>query len=398
MIILKGKYNEAKVFTDTADDVTTSQIIELCNQEFAKKSIIRIMPDCHKGAGCTIGTTMTLDNKVVPNLVGVDIGCGIYAVKLEEREIDFSALDIIIRENIPSGFKVRAYKEISKANPKLELLFCKDDINLDRAYVSIGTLGGGNHFIEVGKDSKGSLWLLIHSGSRNIGKQVAEYHQGLAVKKLTDKSDLIKQTIERLKQEGREKDIEAEVKKIKMPSVPKGLEYLDKVDFRNYLRDMIIMQEYARINREEIAEVILRKMSLHPVKQSSFHTVHNYIDIVSMILRKGAVSAEKDETLVIPINMRDGTLLCKGKGNSDWNYSAPHGAGRLMSRSQARAKVSLGEFEDSMKDVWTTSVSQSTIDESPMAYKPMSEILENIKDTVEVIDIIKPLYNFKAGE
>lgn len=398
MITLKGKYNEAKVFTDTADDVTISQIIELCNQEFAKKSIIRIMPDCHKGAGCTIGTTMTIKDKVVPNLVGVDIGCGIYAVKLEEREIDFADLDMIIRENIPSGFKVRAYKEISKRDPKLELLFCKDDINLDKAHASIGTLGGGNHFIEVGNDSKGNLWLLIHSGSRNVGKQVAEYHQEVAVKKLTDKSDLIRQTIKRLKQEGREKDIESEVKKIKMPAIPKGLEYLDRIDFRNYLHDMIIMQEYARMNREEIAEVILRKMSLHPAKHGSFHTVHNYIDIVPMILRKGAVSAEKYEILVIPINMRDGTLLCKGKGNSDWNYSAPHGAGRLMSRSQARAKVSLFEFEESMKDVWTTSVSQFTIDESPMAYKPIDEILENIKDTVEVIDIIKPLYNFKASE
>lgn len=398
MIILNGKYNEAKVFTDTADSQTISQIIELCNQDFAKDSKIRIMPDCHKGAGCTIGTTMTVQGKVVPNLVGVDIGCAIDAIKLENKSIDFAVLDSVIREFVPSGMSIRNKDILNSSGyaTDIDSLICKDSVNISRGNASVGTLGGGNHFIEVSKDGDDNLWLLIHSGSRNLGKQVAEYYQNIARKNLGNKNIAITELINTLKAQGRTSEIGEGIKNLKFPEFTKELEYLEGTDFNNYIHDMKIMQEYALTNRTAIANTIMYKMNLSAC--GWIHTTHNYIDTQTMILRKGAVSAYKDKQLIIPMNMRDGSLLCVGKGNEDWNCSAPHGAGRTMSRSEAKKAILLSDFQETMKDVWSTSVGQSTLDESPMAYKPMEEIIENIKDTVEIKDILKPLYNFKASE
>lgn len=395
MIELKGKYNTAKVFTDNIEQTAISQIIELCNQGFTKESKIRIMPDTHAGSGCTIGTTMTIKDKVVPNLVGVDIGCGMYCVKLKEKEIDFLQLDKTIRQYVPSGQNVReTYHKLSN-NVNLKALKCINYINLDRALKSIGTLGGGNHFIEVNKDNKNNLYLVIHSGSRYLGKQIAEYYQELGYKKLTDNRNLKTELINKLKNEGREKDIQKELKNIPIHKINKQLAYVEGEDMNNYLYDMKIGQEYATLNRVVIATEILNNMNLH--EDESFTTIHNYIDADTKVLRKGAISSNKNEKVIIPINMRDGSLICIGKGNSDWNCSAPHGAGRILSRSKASEQITLDEFENSMKGIWTTSVCKSTIDESPMVYKPMQEIIDNIKDTVSIESIIKPIYNFKAS-
>lgn len=395
MIELNGKYNTAKVFTDNIEATAISQIVELCSQEFVKDSKIRIMPDTHAGAGCTIGTTMTIQDKIVPNLVGVDIGCGMYCVKLKEKEIDFQKLDNTIRKFIPSGQNIREteHKLMSKLN--LKELKCFNFINDDRASKSLGTLGGGNHFIEVNKDDEGNLYLVIHSGSRYLGKQVAEYYQELGYKKLTENRDFKVELINKLKREGREKDIKKELSKIPTTKINKQLAYIEGQDLRNYLNDMKITQKYAELNRIAMASELLKNMDLH--EDESFTTIHNYIDINNNILRKGAISATKNEKVIIPINMRDGSLICIGKGNEDWNNSAPHGAGRILSRSKANEKVTLEEFQDSMKEIWTTSVCKSTIDESPMVYKPMQEIIDNIQDTVDIVNIVKPLYNFKAN-
>lgn len=396
MIELKGKYNTAKVFTDNVEQTAISQIIDLCNQEFISGSKIRIMPDTHAGAGCTIGTTMTITDKVVPNLVGVDIGCGMYCVKLREKDIDFELLDNVIRKYIPNGQNIRESQHKMSTEININNLKCINNISYDRAIKSIGTLGGGNHFIEVDKDSEGNLYLVIHSGSRYLGKQVAEHYQELGYKKLTDNRMAKEELIKKLKSEGREKDIQKELKKLPSIKINKQLAYVEGENLDNYLNDMKITQEYARINRVAIAEEILKHTGLNA--DESFTTIHNYIDIDNKILRKGAISATLGEKVIIPINMRDGSIIAIGKGNKDWNESAPHGAGRLMSRSKAKQSVGLDEFKDSMKGVWTTSVNEYTIDESPMVYKPIDEIVDNIKDTVGIIDIIKPLYNFKAGE
>ena len=395
MIEVKGKYNNAIIYTDNVEETAISQIIELCNQEFTKDSNIRIMSDCHTGAGCTIGTTMTIKDKVVPNLVGVDIGCGMLTIKLKEKEIDFQKLDNIIREYIPSGQNVRETYHKNSYKVDLDKLLCKNYINMDRAMKSLGTLGGGNHFIEINKDSKGYLYLVIHSGSRYLGKQVAEYYQELAYKTLSSNNIDKIELIEKLKREGKQNQIQEELKKIKSIKVNKQLAYLEGKNLEYYLHDMRIIQEYAYFNRITMAEEIIYKMDLNI--DYEFTTIHNYIDLENMILRKGAISAQKDEIVLIPMNMRDGSLICKGKGNNDWNCSAPHGAGRILSRSKAKDKVTLNEFKDSMNGIWTSSVSENTIDESPMAYKPMQEIIDNIQDTVEILEIIKPVYNFKAN-
>ena len=395
MIEVKGKYNNAIIYTDNVEETAISQIIELCNQEFTKDSNIRIMSDCHTGAGCTIGTTMTIKDKVVPNLVGVDIGCGMLTIKLKEKEIDFQKLDNIIREYIPSGQNVRETYHKNNYKVDLDKLLCKNYINMDRAMKSLGTLGGGNHFIEINKDSKGYLYLVIHSGSRYLGKQVAEYYQELAYKTLSSNNIDKIELIEKLKREGKQNQIQEELKKIKSIKVNKQLAYLEGKNLEYYLHDMRIIQEYAYFNRITMAEEIIYKMDLNI--DYEFTTIHNYIDLENMILRKGAISAQKDEIVLIPMNMRDGSLICKGKGNNDWNCSAPHGAGRILSRSKAKDKVTLNEFKDSMNGIWTSSVSENTIDESPMAYKPMQEIIDNIQDTVEILEIIKPVYNFKAN-
>lgn len=396
MIEIKGKHNKAKVFTHSIEPKAIEQITELCNQEIYKDSKIRIMPDTHAGAGCTIGTTMTITDKICPNLVGVDIGCGMYCVKLNEKDIDFKLLDETIRKYIPSGQNIRntTHSKIKETN--IDRLKCLKYINYDRAVKSIGTLGGGNHFIEIDKDNNNNLYLVIHSGSRYLGKQVAEYYQELGYKKLTDNKIVKEHLIKKLKHEGRQKDIQKELQKIPNIKINKQLAYVENEDLNNYLHDMKITQEYAKINRMVIAEEILKHMEL--TINSSFTTIHNYIDIENKILRKGAISAQKDEKVIIPINMRDGSIIAIGKSNEDWNCSAPHGAGRLISRTKAKELITLQEFQKEMNDIWTTSVNNNTIDECPMVYKPMDEIVNNIKDTVDIVDIIKPIYNFKASE
>lgn len=397
MFDLNGKYATARIFTDNIENEAISQIYELCNQEFVKDCKVRIMPDVHAGKGCTIGTTMEIKDKVVPNLVGVDISCGMLCIRLKEKEIDFKKLDDIIRKHIPSGMNVREKaidsSEIRKIG--LQKLKCINNINIDRAEKSLGSLGGGNHFIEINVDEEKNLYLVIHSGSRYLGKQVAEYYQKMAINDLTNSTKEKIALIQKLKNEGRDKEIECALKMFDKPKIPSYLAYLEGIHLKNYLYDVGIIQEYANMNRKTMANEIITRMGLSI--EEEFTTCHNYIDLDNMILRKGAISAQKGEKLIIPINMRDGSIIGVGKGNPDWNYSAPHGAGRIMSRSKAKELVSLEEFKKSMSDVWTTSVCQSTIDESPMVYKPIEEIVENIKDTVTIERIIKPVYNFKAN-
>ena len=400
MLILNGKFNQAQVFTDIIDQSAISQIIELCNQDFTSGSKIRIMPDVHAGAGCTIGTTMTISDKVVPNLVGVDIGCGMETVRLKEKHIELQKLDKLIYEKIPSGFDVRTKPHRFAQNIDLSQLYCFEKIHAYRAENSIGTLGGGNHFIEADKGSDGSIYIVIHSGSRHLGVETAKYYQEEAYKRLNKSSaDDIAALIADLKARGLEKTIETEIKKrknTKTTNIPKHLAYCDGELFEQYIHDMRIVQQFAMLNRQAMMDEIIKGMGLHVKEQ--FTTIHNYIDLENMILRKGAVSAQLGERLLIPINMRDGSLICTGKGNPDWNCSAPHGAGRLMSRSEAKQSFTVSEFKKQMNGIFTTSVSSATLDECPMAYKSMEDIVSNIGDTVEINDIIRPIYNFKAGE
>ena len=395
MLELKGKYNTAKVFTDNIDNETISQVIELLNQDYIKDAKIRIMPDCHAGTGCVIGTTMTISDKVCPNLVGVDIGCGMMAVRIAEKDVDLPKLDDVINTYVPAGFNVN--DEPLGNFSHLNGLVAPANISL--AYCSIGSLlGGGNHFIELDKDDDGNLWLVIHTGSRHLGLEVAKYYQELAYKQLKDLDvgDKIKAVIADPKAKGREKEIEKTINALKMhePHIPKSLCYVSGQAFKDYIHDMEIVQKHAELNRKYIADTIIEKMGWHIYEE--FQTIHNYIDTKNLILRKGSVSARDGEKLIIPINMRDGSLICVGKGNPDWNYSAPHGAGRILSRSEAKDAVGIDEFRESMKGIYSSSVMESTIDESPMVYKPMEEIMENIKDTVDIVKVIKPVYNFKA--
>lgn len=400
MIELKGKFNTAKVFTDIIDEASVSQIIELCNQEFTKDLKIRLMPDVHAGAGCSVGTTMTITDKAVPNLVGVDIGCGMETIKIKEKHIELEKLDKLIYASIPSGFQIR--NKAHRYNEQIDLtkLYCYKQINPIRAEKSLGTLGGGNHFIEADKDSDGNIYIVIHSGSRHLGLEVAKYYQEEGYKRLNKSSSKdVKELINSLKTQGKSNQIESEIKKLsntKTTSIPKHLAYNEGELFEQYLHDTKIIQHFAELNRKAMMDEIIKGMHLHVAEQ--FTTTHNYIDTDNMILRKGAVSAQKGEKLLIPINMRDGSLVCIGKGNPDWNFSAPHGAGRLMSRSQAKQSFTVSEFKKQMTDVYSTSVSSNTLDECPMAYKDINSILDNIGDTVDVASIIKPIYNFKAGE
>lgn len=399
MLELNGKYGTAKVFTEIIDEGAISQIIELLNQPMAENQKVRIMPDVHAGAGCTIGTTMTVTDKIVPNLVGVDIGCGMETVKLKEKHIEVQQLDKLIYKAIPSGFEVRKKPHRYAAKIDLLQLYCFDRIDPLKAELSIGTLGGGNHFIEADKGSDGSIYIVIHSGSRHLGLEVAKYYQNEAYSRLNKASQTeINELCERLKAEGKQKKIQSELKKLvstKRTNIPKALAYCEGELFDAYIHDMKIVQEYAMINRQAMMDEIIKGMGLHV--QEQFTTIHNYIDTENMILRKGAVSAQAGEKLLIPINMRDGSLICTGKGNPDWNYSAPHGAGRVLSRAQAKQTLTVSEFKKQMKGIYTTSVNAGTLDESPMAYKSIEDIVDNIGDTVEIIDIIKPIYNFKAG-
>ena len=399
MIELSGKYSSAKVFTDVIEPDAISQIITLCSQELSKDSKIRIMPDVHAGTGCTIGTTVTITDKAVPNMVGVDIGCGMETVKIKEKHIELQKLDKLIYEKIPSGFGIRNTPHRYAEKIPLENLYCIEHIDLEKAEKSIGTLGDGNHFIEADKASDGSIYIVVHSGSRHLGVEVAKYYQNEAYKRLnkTSKSD-IDELVARLKSEGKTKNIQQEIKKLvntKTTNIPKHLAYAEGELFEQYIHDMKIVQEFALVNRQAMITEIIKGMKLHITEQ--FSTIHNYIDTDNMILRKGAVSAQNGEKLIIPINMRDGSLICTGKGNPDWNFSAPHGAGRLMSRSQAKQSFTVSEYKKQMKGIYSTSINSSTLDECPMAYKNINDILENISDTVTVDDIIKPIYNFKAG-
>ena len=400
MIEIQGKFNTAKIFTDVVDNASITQVQELCNQAFTAGSRIRLMPDIHAGKGCTIGTTMTITDKVVPNLVGVDIGCGMETTRIQESYMELQKLDKLIYEKIPSGFSIRdrAHRYLSQID--LNELCCAKHVDLLRAEKSIGTLGGGNHFIEVDKDDEGNLYIVVHSGSRHLGVEVASYYQEAGYKVLNRTDDASLQTlVAQMKAEGREKEIQKELKKlknIKQTNIPKALAYVSGELFEQYIHDMKIVQHFAMLNRQAMMDEIIKGMKLHVEEQ--FTTIHNYIYTNAMILRKVAVSAKEGEQLLIPINMRDGSLICVGKGNEDWNFSAPHGAGRLMSRAEAKRRFDITGFRQEMDGIYTTSVNESTLDECPMAYKGMDDILSNIGPTVDVAKIIKPIYNFKAGE
>lgn len=400
MLEFKGKYNTAKVFTDTIEESAIDQIRQLCDMAYTEGLKIRIMPDVHTGAGCTIGTTMEIKDKAVPNLVGVDIGCGMEVVQLKEKEIDLVKLDQIIHERIPSSFNIRSNPHAYLDKIDLDQLKCAAFVNLDRAAKSIGTLGGGNHFIEIDKDDEGNLYLVIHSGSRHLGNEAARHYQRLGWQRLNHfDPKSIAEMICSYREAGREKEIQGEIERLKniqRCDVPEALAYVEEDLFEDYLHDIAIIQKFAMLNRQAIADEIMTAMQLHEVNQ--FTTIHNYIDTENMILRKGAVSAKKGEILLIPINMRDGSLICMGKGNPDWNMSAPHGAGRLFSRQKAKAQFTLEAYQASMEGIYTTSINQDTLDECPMAYKNMDEIVANIEPTVEILKVIKPIYNFKAGE
>lgn len=399
MIELKGKYNEAKIFTDVADEASISQVLLLLNQEFVSGSKIRLMPDIHAGAGCTIGTTMTIADKIVPNLVGVDIGCGMETIRIKEKHIELQKLDKLIYDLIPSGFNVREKTHRYFEEINLEDLYCYKYIDPRRAEKSMGTLGGGNHFIEANKDDEGNIYVVIHSGSRHLGLEVANFYQEEGYKSLNGSTQKdVNELIADLKAKGREREIQKSIttlKNTKRTNIPRQLAYVSGELFEQYIHDMKIVQRYAELNRQAMMDEIVKGMKIHVVEQ--FTTIHNYIDTDAMILRKGAVSARKDEKLLIPINMRDGSLICVGKGNDDWNQSAPHGAGRLMSRSAAKESFTVSEFKNQMSGIYTTSVNKDTLDECPMAYKGMDDIVNNIGDTVEVVQVIKPIYNFKAS-
>jgi RNA-splicing ligase RtcB len=362
MIELKGKYNSAKIFNANVEPSAVQQIEHLLNQEFVAGSKIRIMPDAHAGMGSTIGTTMTIKDKVVPNLVGVDIGCGMETALIKGKNIQLPQLDKAIHQYIPAGFDTRTKPHHFNDEIELNTLRCAKHVDLNRAEHSIGTLGGGNHFIELGKDDDGQLYLVVHSGSRNLGKQVCEHYQKAAADKKVDRV----------------------------------LAYLEGQLFQNYMHDMEIVQRYADLNRKAIVRELEKRAGLKIIEQ--FTTVHNYIDLNSMILRKGAISARKGERILIPMNMRDGSLICIGKGNEDWNFSAPHGAGRLMSRSDAKKSFTVSQFKKEMKGIYSSTINDNTLDEAPFAYKPMEEIIANIGDTADIVKTIKPIYNFKAAE
>ena len=399
MTTIEGKYNQCIVYTDLVTAGTIGQLTALMNQRSAAGSKIRIMPDCHEGAGCVIGTTMTVQDKVIPNLVGVDIGCGMLVVKLKEKRVDLPKLDSLIHKEVPAGFSVRRTEHKYLDRTRIPELFCPMGRD-ERVTLSLGTLGGGNHFIELDRDDDGALYLVIHTGSRNLGVQVASFYQEEAWKLLKDgnRMALVQAKIRELKEAGREQEIEQAIQEIHSTDepVPHELAYCEGELFDRYIHDMKITQEYAHWNRLAIAETILSGMKLHETE--SFESVHNYIDTDSMILRKGACSAREGERLIIPINMRDGSLLCIGKGNPDWNFSAPHGAGRLMSRSEARQSFTVSAFKKQMEGIYSTTVNKETLDECPMAYKPMEEIVRNIEDTVKIDCVIRPVYNFKAAE
>lgn len=401
MIEIRGKYNSAICYCDEIEETARQQIQDICDQRIFASSQIRIMPDVHAGTGCTIGTTMTVTDIAAPSLVGVDIGCGMETVKLSEKKINFAELDWVIRENVPAGEAVRESPHSLSEQIDLNQLRCLSAINKERAFLSIGTLGGGNHFIEVDRDEEGFLYLIIHSGSRYLGVQVANYYRKLGWQAMTQVSNEARNSlIAQYKAEGRAREIEQGLQDLAEnfaapADIPEVLAYVEGKNLEDYLHDMKIVQQYAMLNRQAMAQEIVNGMGFHPI--DCFTTIHNYIDTENRILRKGSVSAQRGERLLIPINMRDGALLCVGKGNPEWNFSAPHGAGRILSRKAAQESLSVEQFQKEMQGIYTTCVAEGTLDESPMAYKGLDAILSQIGPTVDVIKQIKPVYNFKAG-
>ncbi|AVM68118.1 RNA-splicing ligase RtcB [Lachnospiraceae bacterium oral taxon 500] len=402
MFKIQGKINTAVCYAKVVDDSAVEQIKKLCDCALTEGSQIRIMPDVHAGKGCTVGTTMTIKEKVCPNIVGVDIGCGMYTVRLTAKTIDFEKVDAAAHF-IPSGMNTW---EGRIEHFDLTGLICyrqlRDAKRLER---SLGTLGGGNHFIEIDQASDGAFYLVIHSGSRNLGKQVAELYQQLAIDLQAGKEDYLsrlEEIISTYKAEGRCSEIQSTLTvlekeyKVKTPDVPEELCWLYGSFLEDYLHDVEICQRFARRNREKMVEIILERTGMTAME--AFHTIHNYIDTKEMILRKGAIAAHQGEKVLIPINMRDGSVLAVGKGNPEWNYSAPHGAGRIMSRSKAKEKIDLAAYQAAMAGIYSTSVNEQTIDEAPMAYKSIDDIIDVIGDSVDIIDIMKPVYNFKAAD
>lgn len=400
MTTIQGLCNTAVCYTSELEETARAQIRAVCDRPEFSGCKLRIMPDVHAGKGCTIGTTMTIRDKIVPGMVGVDIGCGMETVELVDRELDFETLDLLIRREIPYGREVR--DDIHGLNAELDLtqLRCASQVNLSRAMRSIGTLGGGNHFIEVDRAEDGRLFLVVHSGSRHLGTEVAEYYQEEGRRALWGGANYqIQATIDRLKAEGRFREIQTAINALKKEhdlDIPKELAYVEGKLFEDYIHDMKLTQQFAMLNRKAMVDVIMAGMGLTAV--DAFTTIHNYIDTDAMILRKGSVSARAGEKLLIPINMRDGSLICIGKGNEDWNCSAPHGAGRLMSRRASFHTLSMAEFEKEMEGIYTTCVLPETLDESPMAYKSMDEIVAQIGPTAEITARIRPVYNFKAAD
>lgn len=400
MLEIKGSRTTAICYASIIEDEAIEQIQRMCDQGFAEGSNIRIMPDVHVGKGCTIGTTMTVKDKAVPNLVGVDIGCGMYTVNLGNQEIDLEKFDEACHY-IPSGKKAWDGRQ-----ERFDLTELRSFRSLKRSKwieKSLGTLGGGNHFIEIDQTSKGTKYLVIHTGSRNLGKQVAEIYQQLAIELHQGKEEYFNKKdalIAEYKAAGRRKEIQQALKELHWKNkpllIPEDLCYVYGTYFNDYLYDVSICQKFASRNRELIAEILLDRCGL--IGMDAFHTVHNYIDVDEMILRKGAIAAHSGERVLIPINMRDGSILAIGKGNPEWNYSEPHGAGRLMSRSKAKETLSMDAYKEAMKGIYTTSVNESTLDESPFAYKSLEDMIDVIKDSVDIIDVMKPIYNFKASE
>ncbi len=400
MLEIKGKLNTAVCYAAVIEEEAIEQIRRMCDYEFTEGSRIRIMPDVHAGKGCTIGTTMTVTDKAVPNIVGVDIGCGMYTVNLGKGDIDFRKLDEAAHY-VPSGMNVW---EGRQERFDLTGLKCYRSLkNTKWLERSLGTLGGGNHFIEVDRAGDGTNYLVIHTGSRNLGKQVAEYYQQLAIDLNKGKETYFAERdaiIREYKAAGRKSEIQAALNAIswkkREATMPEDLCFLYGTFFEDYLADVEICQRFAKRNREKIAEILLERTGMTGI--DAFHTIHNYIDTDEMILRKGAIAAHEGEKVLIPINMRDGSVLAVGKGNPDWNYSAPHGAGRIMSRKKAKSSLSMEEYSREMEGIYTTSVNEATLDEAPMAYKSLEDIIDVIKESVEVIEVMKPIYNFKASD
>lgn len=401
-IEIKGKVNTALCYAKVVEEEAIEQIRRMCDYEMTEGSTIRIMPDVHAGKGCTIGTTMTIMDKAVPNVVGVDIGCGMYTVKLGKAGIDFQKLDEVVHL-IPSG---REVWEGRQEKFDLAALRCYRELkDTKRLARSLGTLGGGNHFIEIDQAADGTKYLVIHSGSRNLGKQVAELYQRLAVNlnrgygEYLEKRDEIIRTY---KEQGRRSEIQAALKQLHWQvyespaSMPEDLCYLEGKYLEDYLHDVELCQVFAKRSREKMAEIILEKTGM--TGTDAFHTIHNYIDTDEMILRKGAIAAHKGEKVLIPVNMKDGSILAVGKGNKEWNFSAPHGAGRIMSRTKAKQELALEDYKKAMEGVYTTSVNEMTLDEAPMAYKSLDDIIDVIRESVDVIEVMKPIYNYKASE